>query len=92
MAKRGISPVSAGRPGTTVNFHLYQITALAIAGDLVLVQMIEVNAEGTEAKLQAAKKEDTKRIRIENTVPRTRRRRNTKRADTDLLQIQIRDC
>jgi hypothetical protein len=54
--------------------------------------MIEVNAEGTEAKLQAAKKEDTKRIRIENTVPRTRRRRNTKRADTDLLQIQIRDC
>lgn len=85
--------MSAGQ-GTTVKFKLKKITAPAIEeGDqgLDLVLMIEENAEDTEAKPPAVRKDGTKRIKTESTAQRTKKRRNIKRADIDHLPIRIRD-
>lgn len=85
--------MSAGQ-GTTVKFKLKKITAPAIEeGDqgLDLVLMIEENAEDTEVKPPAVRKDGTKRIRTESTAQRTKKRRNIKRADIDHLPIRIRD-
>ena len=85
-AKKAISRVSAGQ-GTTI------IAPAIEEGDqgLDLVLMIEENAEDTEVKPPAVRKDGTKRIKTESTAQRTKKRRNIKRADIDHLPIRIRD-